>query len=98
MMTRDNVENAILDVIRATMTDKGLAPAHLSAGSPVDSQLGLDSLDWAAVVVRLEGSLGIDPFLTGALRQLRTVNDLVEVYWRAIQGNSANAGQLPQRD
>jgi acyl carrier protein len=76
----DDLSNTILRIIRETAEAKGLNVANLGLGSPVDGRLGLDSLDWAAVVVRLEVETGIDPFISGAAGELKTVSDLVDLY------------------
>lgn len=43
--------------------------------------LGLDSLEFAVLVVRLEDVFGFDPFLSGRVEQFpHTVGDLVALY------------------
>ena len=39
-----------------------------------------DSLDWATVIVRLEETTGVDPFQKPVERELKTVEDLVQLY------------------
>ena len=39
----------------------------LSLRTPLDATLGLDSLDYAELVVRLEGAFGVDPFASGGV-------------------------------
>jgi acyl carrier protein len=43
-------------------------------------QLGLESLDFAQVVIRMEELTGKDPFATGAEYQIRTLADLAVLY------------------
>ena len=80
MTSRDDLTRMILQIIGETAAAKGLRMPDLGLGSPIDRNLGLDSLDWAAIVVRLEMETGIDPFAAGTPYQLRTVSDLVDFY------------------
>jgi acyl carrier protein len=54
----------------------------LAPETPIDGSLGLDSLDFAEVVVRLEQAFGFDPFSSRAIDQLRTIDDLAALYRR----------------
>ena len=84
MPTASDVTGAILAAIRESLEMKGIAePPTLD--TPVDARLGLDSLDWAAIVVRLEGVLGIDPFEEGVDRELKTIQDILGVYEDAVR-------------
>ncbi|TKB79782.1 MAG: acyl carrier protein [Nitrospira sp.] len=85
MTTKSELPEVILQIIRETAEAKNLTVTNLGLDSPVDRRLGLDSLDWAAVVVRLEGETGIDPFAAGAVPTLTTVSDLVELYQAGIR-------------
>ncbi|NOS80344.1 MAG: acyl carrier protein [Nitrospira sp.] len=80
MVSKDNLTHTILQIIQETLQAKNIRVRDLGLDSPVDSGLGLDSLDWAAVVVRLEMETGIDPFATGSAGALKTVSDLVDLY------------------
>ena len=80
MASKDELTRLILAIIGETAAAKGLHIANLGLDSPVDRTLGLDSLDWAAVVVRLEIETDIDPFAAGTPYQLATVADLVDFY------------------
>ena len=71
---------AIITAIGRILQDKGMAEVTVGPDTPVDGSLGLDSLDWAAIVVELETELGVDPFVEGVERELKTVQDLIEVY------------------
>jgi len=70
---------AIVGAIRRTLIEKGF-DTDVGPDTAVDGSLGLDSLDWAAIVVGLESELGVDPFIEGVERELKTVRDLIEVY------------------
>ena len=80
MMSRDDLTQVILQIIGETLAAKELSTQGLGLDSPVDSTLGLDSLDWAAVIVRVEMETGVDPFAEGTIGGLKTVSDLVDLY------------------
>ena len=63
-------------IIRA----KGLTVPELSPETRLDSDLGLESLDFAELVIRLEDELGQDPFAKGTPPAVRTVSDLAALY------------------
>jgi hypothetical protein len=85
MMDQERLTTILLAVLRETLTARGLPVPALSLATPVDGTLGLESLDWAVVVVRLEEETGADPFRRGVNRPLRTVGDLVEVYLEELR-------------
>ncbi|NIM01220.1 MAG: hypothetical protein GTN89_10380 [Acidobacteria bacterium] len=70
---------AVVEAIRRALTEKGI-DTTVGPDTAVDGSLGLDSLDWAAIVVELESELGVDPFVDGIERELKTIQDLIEVY------------------
>ncbi|MCI0655534.1 MAG: phosphopantetheine-binding protein [Acidobacteria bacterium] len=84
MPTASNVTGAILAAIRESLEMKEISEPP-TVDTPVDARLGLDSLDWAAIVVRLEGVLSIDPFEAGVDRELKTIQDIVDVYEDALR-------------
>ena len=84
MPTASDVTGAILAAIRESLEMKEISERP-TADTPVDARLGLDSLDWAAIVVRLEGVLGVDPFEEGVDRELKTIQDIVGVYEDALR-------------
>ena len=53
----------ILNQFRQVSQEQGRRLAHLTDNLPL-AESGLDSLCFAIVVSRLEGSLGVDPFST----------------------------------
>ena len=74
-------EDTVVSCIAEVFNGKGQAPPVLSLHTPLDATLGLDSLDYAELVVRLEGAFGVDPFASGAVPTvLHTVGDLVRLY------------------
>jgi acyl carrier protein len=80
MPSKEEVGKTVMDAIRETLVAKGRKPDSLSLATPIDGSLGLDSLDWAAVVVRLEDKTGVDPFQKPVERELRTIEDLAVLY------------------
>lgn len=74
------IEQTILATIAAVFRNKGLEPPTLSVETPFDRSLGIESLDFAEVIVRLEDELGKDPFATATEWQVRTIGDLVAMY------------------
>ena len=83
-MNRKELQTAIIEVIQNTLEEKGVQTPAITLETPVDGTLGLDSLDWAVVVVKLENAIKIDPFRNGISRQLQTVSDLVDLYQSAV--------------
>jgi acyl carrier protein len=70
----------IEDVIRTILTERDDQVPPLKPETQISAS-GLDSLDVAALVVRLEERLGTDPFKNGALSRFpRTLGELAELY------------------
>ena len=78
-MTSTENESRLIEVLLDITTTKGLA-TPLLAGDTVLEQIGLESLDFAQAVIRMEEITGRDPFATDADYQLRTVSDLAALY------------------
>ena len=78
----DTVITQVLVAIAAVCARKGLPPAPLAAQTPLDGTIGLDSLDFAEVIVRLEQVFGFDPFSERPIDQLATIGDLAALYYR----------------
>lgn len=81
-MTANLPLDAVVDVMTDIRTRKGVDGVPVTAASPLDGSLGLDSLDFAEVVVRLEQRFGFDPFAHGMVERLQTVGDLAALYAR----------------
>ena len=80
MHSREELTETIIDVIQETLALKGSPPVSLSVESNIDQSLGLESLDWAAIVAVLEERTQVDPFQQGLKGELRTLGDLVDLY------------------
>lgn len=80
MASREELTVTIIDVIRETLALKGSPEASLTVDTNIDQSLGLESLDWAAIVAVLEEKTQVDPFQRGLKQELRTLGDLVDLY------------------
>lgn len=74
--------DTVVDVLTTVLSRKRLPLTPVTGATPLDGSLGLDSLDFAEVVARLEQRFGFDPFSGGAIDHLRTVGDLAALYAR----------------
>ena len=79
-MQRTEILEAVSAAILRRCDEKKLAHPNLNESMPIDSRLGLDSLDWAVVVVELENTLNVDPFADGTEASLGSLGDLVTLY------------------
>jgi acyl carrier protein len=73
-------EAKVIESIAEVFEGKGLEPPPLGAETRLDNSLGLDSLDFAELVVRLEAQFGIDPFSQGAPTRVTTIGQLAKLY------------------
>jgi acyl carrier protein len=69
----------ITEVLLEIFKGKGLAAPELTPETVLD-QLGLESLDFAQAVIRMEEITGKDPFATGAEYEIKTLSDLAVLY------------------
>jgi hypothetical protein len=72
-------QNRIVEVLHEIFKTKGLAAPALGPETVLD-KLGLESLDFAQVVIRMEEITGKDPFATGSDFQIKTLADLARFY------------------
>jgi len=75
-LTYDRVVQCIEEVFRSL----NRAPPDIGPDTKLDASLGLESLDYAQLVVVLEDAFGFDPFAEGIPQGLETVNDLAALY------------------
>ena len=73
-------ERRVIETLRAVFANKGLEPPELGPDTLLDRSLGLESIDFAELVVRLERVFGADPFATGEVPAIRTIRDLAGLY------------------
>ena len=72
--------NIVIGEFQAVFKNKGINPPALSAETILDGSLGLESLDFAEVVMRLEQVFGTDPFSGDTIPQVSTMADLCGLY------------------
>lgn len=58
---------------------KGISAPNMGPETVLD-QIGLESLDFAEVVIRMEEITGKDPFATGTEYQIKSLSDLAVLY------------------
>jgi len=78
-MTTTENDQRIIEVLSEIFQTKGLAVPALGPETVLD-QLGLESLDFAQAVIRMEEITGKDPFATGAEFQIRVLSDFSAMY------------------
>lgn len=74
------IEGRIREIFNSVFDERGIDRADLTEQSVLDSSLGLVSMDFAIIVVKLEEEFGFDPFAEGIPDGLRTYGDLVKLY------------------
>lgn len=57
-----DITKAIIEAVQATLHEKEMTKIAVDMDSPLNEELGLDSLDCAVVIIRLEEVLDVDPF------------------------------------
>jgi acyl carrier protein len=72
-------QQRIIDLLTEVLNAREIAVPSFSPDTVLD-QLGLESLDFAQVVIRMEELTGKDPFATGAEYQIKTLSDLAILY------------------
>jgi acyl carrier protein len=65
---------------RTVFRNKGIEPPVMSHETVLDGSLGLESLDFAEVVMRLEQVFGNDPFSRDTIPEVTTLADLCALY------------------
>lgn len=84
-LSYDSVAKSIEGAIKRVLNDSGRPlPDSINSEDSFATELKLDSLDLAVLVVNLESELGVDPFRTG-VAPVRTFGELVAVYVSASQ-------------
>ena len=72
-------ENQVAEVLLEIFVTKNLPQPQFAADTVLD-QLGLESLDFAQAVIRLEELTGKDPFANAVDYQIKTLSDLAVLY------------------
>ena len=74
-----STEMIVIGILQEIRREKNLESSCLEPGTRLDTTLGLDSLDFAEAVIRLEGVTGKDPFARGA-HPVTTIRELASLY------------------
>ncbi|OLF17257.1 hypothetical protein [Actinophytocola xanthii] len=84
MLTSTEIRSIVFEEIEGLLLEEGEEPVSLS-GRESMSELALNSLSLARLVIQLEAAVGVDPFTdgSGAISDLRSVGDLVAAYENA---------------
>lgn len=75
-----SIEERIRAVFLEVFAGKGLAAPEITADTVLDTSLGLESLDFAEIVLRLEEEFGFDPFANGIPPHVQVFGDLAPLY------------------
>lgn len=79
-MTKHEIIEKIRKIIERTTAESGLMVQSIAEDTVlIESTLGIDSLDLAAMVVELSEVTGKDPFQDGFI-EFRTVGELSDLY------------------
>lgn len=73
-------EMKVVEALASIFKSKQRETPHLGADTVLDGSLGLESLDLAELVVRLEQTTGKDPFSANSFPTIRTISDLAALY------------------
>lgn len=75
-----SIEERIRNVFAEVFAGKGLVSPEITADTVLDTSLGLESLDFAEIVLRLEEEFGFDPFANGIPPHVGVFGDLAPLY------------------
>ena len=84
MNTESDLGRQIVAALNKILSDSGRPACQPTDQDTLASDLGLDSLDLAVLVVTLEAQLGVDPFRDG-LTAVHTLGDFIHVYVKAVK-------------
>ena len=78
--TQAGILDKVVEEFGVVFKNKGLNRPALTAETVLDGSLGLESLDFAELVMRLEQVFGKDPFSGATIPEVRTLGDLCLLY------------------
>ena len=88
----ENIKETILAVVLDVVQDKSPETETVKPEQALVEDLGLQSLDLARIVAKLEVKLGVDPFAElVAITSIRTPGDLTAAYSKCFSTDSADA-------
>lgn len=79
-MTKQEVD--VIGALNEIFMAKGVKSPSLTPDTILEAELGLESLDFAELVIRLEERTGLDPFADGRVLHIHTIADLASLYER----------------
>jgi acyl carrier protein len=77
-------ETTVIQILKTIIDSKQLPVPSITPDTVLEANLGLESLDFAELVVRLEEATGKDPFANGDAPHVQTVCDLAALYDAAL--------------
>jgi acyl carrier protein len=83
MQMRPETMERIVSEFHTVFRNKGITPPEMGPETVLDGSLGLESLDFAELVMRLEQVFGTDPFAQETIPEVRTLSDLCVLYQAA---------------
>jgi acyl carrier protein len=72
-------QSRIIEFLKEIIELKGIEVPNIGPETALD-QIGLESLDFAEVVIRMEEITGKDPFATGTEHEIKILSDLAVLY------------------
>ncbi len=72
-------QRQIIEILKEVYDFKGIEAPSIGPDTVLD-QIGLESLDFAQAVLRMEEITGKDPFAQGGDHQIKTLADLAGLY------------------
>ena len=90
-MALPDTVNLVIGEFQTVFKNKGLDPPVLSKETVLDGSLGLESLDFAEVVMRLEQVFGKDPFGGDTIPEVSTLADLCACLLRPERMSGADS-------
>ena len=72
-------QSRIIEILGEIIETKGITKSVLGPGTILE-EIGLESLDFAEVVIKMDEITGKDPFSTGNEYDIKTLSDLANLY------------------
>ena len=79
-MVKDSTVQEVILVLEEVLRYKNMRPLALDAGTILDGSIGLESLDFAEIVVPLADEFENDPFASEVTPEVTTLGDLADLY------------------
>ena len=79
-MVKESTVQEVILVLEEVLRYKNMRPLALDAGTILDGSIGLESLDFAEIVVPLADEFENDPFASEVTPEVTTLGDLAALY------------------